>query len=461
MNCKFCNAELNEGEILCPACGQENTEEVAEEVIEMTAVETAEQTPAEMTEESTEEPVEEPAQAPKKKNVLLVILAAIGALALVAVLVGAIVYGVKNQGAKAESYVVSDSKAISSRETVVATVGDVELTNSELQVYYQQAFEEFYSYYSYYMDLSTLGLDTSKPMAEQFYDEENGITWEAYFVNSALDTWHRYAALTMKAQEDGYVLKEETQAYLDTMPQQLEELAVSYGYENAEAFIQSEMSAACDLAGYMRFLNTNYYAGEYFDSLYDTLVPTMDEIEAYYTENEESLAATGITKDAGKTVDVRHILITPQGGTEAEDGSVVYSDAEWEACRAEAQALLDQWLAEDGTEEGFAQYAMNYTQDTGSMTSGGLYTDVYVGQMVAPFEDWSFDESRVYGDYGLVKTIYGYHIMYFVAGHEIWVTNVESQIINDRCLEIVEAAIEKWPADVNDKKIVLGQPAAE
>ena len=34
--------------------------------------------------------------------------------------------------------------------------------------------------------------------------------------------------------------------------------------------------------------------------------------------------------------------------------------------------------------------------------------------MVKPFQDWSLDESRQTGDTGIVKTDYGYHIMYFV-----------------------------------------------
>jgi hypothetical protein len=34
--------------------------------------------------------------------------------------------------------------------------------------------------------------------------------------------------------------------------------------------------------------------------------------------------------------------------------------------------------------------------------------------MVAPFEDWCYDESRKAGDYGIVETDFGYHIMFFV-----------------------------------------------
>ena len=72
--------------------------------------------------------------------------------------------------------------------------------------------------------------------------------------------------------------------------------------------------------------------------------------EAYYEANKESLEESGITKTS-KLVDVRHILLMPEGGTTDESGKKVYSDAEWEACRVEAQKILDQWKAEGATEE--------------------------------------------------------------------------------------------------------------
>ena len=90
------------------------------------------------------------------------------------------------------------------------------------------------------------------------------------------------------------------------------------------------------------------------------------------------------------------------------------------------------------------------------MATGGLYTDIYVGQMVEPFETWCFDASRQYGDTGLVKTDYGYHIMYFVASHEVWVANVRDTMVYERSLAIVNGAAEKWPMEVNLKKVALG-----
>ncbi|MBQ5914070.1 MAG: hypothetical protein IIW90_03190, partial [Alistipes sp.] len=43
-----------------------------------------------------------------------------------------------------------------------------------------------------------------------------------------------------------------------------------------------------------------YMGYEYFNSLYDSFVPSDAEIEAYFTENEAAYAENGVTRD-GKT----------------------------------------------------------------------------------------------------------------------------------------------------------------
>lgn len=455
MNCKFCNAEMEEGVTLCPVCGKDNLEELTEkaEMPEEAVTEAVEEEVVD-TASVAEEAAEEPTETPKKKTPKwLVALAIVGAIAIAAVLGTAVFFGIRSSMPPAGSYSVSDSKAEKARDTVVATVGDVELTNSALQVYYWQAVNEYQNSYAYYTNSSAL--DLTKPLDEQFYDEEAGITWQKFFLDGALNSWSRYAALHMQAKEENYELTEEMQEYVASLPDQIKEMATSYGYDTVAEMLYDDMGAACDEAGYMEYLNTNIYASQYVDSLYESLIPSMEEIETYYTENEEALNAQGVAKDGGYTVDVRHILICPEGGTSGENGETIYTVAEWDACRAEAQALLDQWTDESGTEEGFAQFAAEHTEDPGSMATGGLYTDVYVGQMVEPFEDWCFDESREAGDTGLVQTSYGYHIMYFVGSEEVWIANVSDTMIYERSMDLVNGAAEKWPATIHDDKIVL------
>ena len=66
------------------------------------------------------------------------------------------------------------------------------------------------------------------------------------------------------------------------------------------------------------------------------------------------------------------------------------------------------------------------------------------------------DEARVKGDYGLVKTDYGYHIMYFSSAQEQWSVECRDGILSDKAHEILSNAVEAFPLEVDYKKIMLG-----
>ena len=120
----------------------------------------------------------------------------------------------------------------------------------------------------------------------------------------------------------------------------------------------------------------------------------------------------------GKTVSVRHVLISFEGGTEDEEtGSMVYSEKEKNAAKKEADKILNEWLAGEKTEESFGELAKKYTDDSNACL-GGLYDMIYEGWAVESFDKWCFDSSRKPGDTGMVETEYGYHVIYFVDENE-------------------------------------------
>ena len=118
-------------------------------------------------------------------------------------------------------------------------------------------------------------------------------------------------------------------------------------------------------------------------------------------------------------------------------------------------ALLDGWKEGAADEESFGQLAMDNSVD-GSASYGGLYTDVYKGQMVKNFEDWCFAEGRKHGDSGLVRTEFGYHIMFYVGGEEGWLRYGKTALINDLYAKFIETVMETYPIKVNYRAIRLG-----
>lgn len=125
----------------------------------------------------------------------------------------------------------------------------------------------------------------------------------------------------------------------------------------------------------------------------------------------------GMTDNNFPLANVRHILVSFQGGTADANGNTVYTDAEKAAAKLEAEDLLAQWQSGKASEETFAEMAKEHSTDPGSADNGGLYEGVYPGQMVAAFNDWCFD-GRKPGDTGIVETNYGYHVMFYSGDNE-------------------------------------------
>ena len=153
----------------------------------------------------------------------------------------------------------------------------------------------------------------------------------------------------------------------------------------------------------------------------------------------------GSTDNKFPMVNVRHILIQPtHASDEAEDAHAdgeTYSAEELAAARKSAEDILAQWKSGDHTEDSFAALANEHSAD-GDGTTGGLYENVYPGQMVASFNDWCFDSSRKPGDTDIVETAYGFHVMYFVGNTDL--TYRDYQIEN----ELRSSDVEQWHTDL-------------
>ncbi len=117
------------------------------------------------------------------------------------------------------------------------------------------------------------------------------------------------------------------------------------------------------------------------------------------------------TQFPATTVDVRHILISFKDDPQSQEEATTEQIA---AAKNKADEVYNTWKSGEKTETSFAELAKTASTDPGSAENGGLYEDVTRGSMVAPFEDWCFDPANKPGDTGIVKTEYGYHIMYMV-----------------------------------------------
>lgn len=475
--------------------------------------------------------------------------------------------------------------------TTAAVVNGEKISAVELNYFYIDAINNYCNQYSSYLQYF---LDTSKPIGEQYYDEEGQVTWADEFLDMALESVQNNYALYNAAKAAGHTLSDEEQESSNELFSQLKTAAKSYGYNTSGGYLKALYGKGASLSSYKAYyevtaLASSYYTAyteeaeaaindaalreyeadkmyEYNSYTYASYYMTVDSFKeggatndegtVVYTE-EETAAAEAAAKAAAEALavpenntleafnaaiaaanktettdteatadeatssatatenkdvkyssvntavqewirddarkegdiaalpysttstvdgeevetlkgyyvvlfqsvndntfalkDVRHILVSYEGGTTDENGSTTYSDEEKNAAKEKAEAILKEWEEGEKTEDSFAALATEKSTDTGSTENGGLYEAIYPGQMVTPFEDWCFDETRKEGDTGIVQTDYGYHVMYFSGDNE---TNYRDYMVKNALLD---ETVTDWQTALNDATTVTAK----
>ncbi len=453
------------------------------------------------------------------------------------------------------------STGIYERNTIAMTVGDTKISNADLNYFFIDSVNTFYSENGSYAAI--LGLDVTQPLDEQVFDTESGDTWADYFLDSAMDSAHAVYTMADMATAAGHTLSEEDQSTLNTAVSYLSAYAGLYGYSNTGDYLKAMYGAGATEESYRNYVEKSLLADSYYNAYkaslsFDDTALREEEAENYdafssFTYNyyylaasrfltggttaedgtvtysdEEQAASIAAAEEAAKALvadtvtspdtfdlaigaldvnaeteakstlcentlytavgstlvdwvsddarqegdktyiastttsidedgqeittvtgyyvafytgrddnlytmkNVRHILAQFEGGSEDEDGNTVYSDEEKAAAKAEAEALLEEWQAGEATEESFAALA-NAKSDDGDGSTGGLYENIIpTSNYVETFQNWALEATEP-GATGIVETVYGYHVMYFVGDSELNYRDymIETQLITD------------------------------
>ena len=481
------------------------------------------------------------AQKEAKKNNLYTTLFVV---AMAVILVIAVTVGVKQ---------TISTSGIREKNTVALTVGDHELNSIEMNYFFMDAVNNFYSSYGSYA--SMFGLDVTKPLNEQFVDEASGLTWADDFMTSAKESAASTYALADAAEAAGFTLPEAEQKAVAENMNSLDLYADMYGYGSADKYLKAMYGVGASKESFENYNRLQALASAYYNHYADSLTYEDADLRAAEAENfgafssysfntyylaasrfltggttdadgnttytdEEKAASVAAAEEAAKALtgaeitdaaaldaaiaaleinagsgsstynentlysslnaaykewladsarksgdvayfastsgdtvsgyyvvmfqdstdnkfpmkNVRHILVAPAHehaeGETHEDGET-YSAEEMAAAKATAEEILASWKAGEATEEAFALLANEKSAD-GDGTTGGLYENVYPGQMVQNFNDWCYDAARKTGDTGIVESEYGYHVMYFVGDSAMNYRDfqIESQLRN-------------------------------
>lgn len=193
--------------------------------------------------------------------------------------------------------------------------------------------------------------------------------------------------------------------------------------------------------------STSVYGEEITEWLFSSETP-VNSVNCYINENIGYAYILLKTEEAAlvdyDTYSVRHILIMPKTDDEEAQNNFDFTDEQWAEAEEKANSILDEFNSGDKSELSFALLAEKNSDDTASTAAGlqgyygGFLEGIADGQMKQEFADWSFAPERYYGETGIVKTEYGYHIMFFVAQQPAYKEAIAAQLRNEKILDSIK-----------------------
>lgn len=346
-------------------------------------------------------------------------------------------------------------------DKAVAVMGENTLTLGQLQIRYYLAVD------AYLQSGAEPRPETGIGLEYQPCPLEEGLSWQHYFLKDALEQWVSQQALLLGSAEkqevsdeyfepnsewhtkyligelpplkylyetkDGYTPNSMHQAWLDSLPDTLLALAKEKGCVSLTeliAMFAGHGASEADLLTVAEEVNRSYM---------------------YFTEKSfdfDLSAASG----ADFAVDIRHCLLIPEDSEDPEKSI--------EICWNDAEKLMRSWEGSWQTarnrEANFARMTKANSQDEASRLSGGLYTGIHQGQLIAPLDAWCFDGERQPGDVTILQSEQGIHILFFCgAGRD---EEKAAELLNDAGEKLVKALTQRYPVSIDYSAICLGTP---
>lgn len=292
-----------------------------------------------------------------------------------------------------------------------------------------------------YASYLTEGFEVTDDDLNTYYDENaaslDTFDYEAYLVT---------VGLTTQYDSDGNALDfdaDELAAAQETLEEQAEKLmaAMAAGDEEQVAAIVAE-TGANDLSGLSSSSLSYYSFGEWLaedgraagdvDKVANTRTDSNDEeyLYGYYV-----VRFNDRTLDEYYGANMYNLLIQADTITDEDSDSDEDTSSEtqydWDAAKAEIEALQEQWLADGGDADSFLAIAQENTD--GSTTS---YTNIAKGAQNTEVDEWLFGSTHEAGDYAIIQdqTLHGYRLVYFTGYDELyyWQTIADNAIRQQR-----------------------------
>jgi hypothetical protein len=266
------------------------------------------------------------------------------------------------------------SSGFFSTRASAVTVGGHSVSPVVYDYFYEDTYNSFCSTYGSY--LSYL-FDASKPLDQQYYDQDNKITWADHFRELTLEAVRQTYALCDEAEKNGFQIGADTQKEIDDAIYYIGLYADYYKYDSSDAYLVSRYGKGATVDTYREYATATKTADAYGEQYKASLSFSDEKIEDYYAQNKKlfdtvTYRTYAVAVKAGDTVDLA-------------------------ASQALAQKIADEC---GGDEDKFSELVLANADDPDYYKEADrtIRTDFTYANAPKSLADWLFDEGRQPGD---------------------------------------------------------------
>ena len=304
------------------------------------------------------------------------------------------------------------NSGIREKNTTAVTISGHELSNADLNYYYVDTINNFYSQNGQYA--SFFGLDTTLPLNEQIFDETTGQTWADYFLESAKTTAASVYAMNDAAKAEGFTLPEEDAANVDSIISNFNLYAGLYGFTSGEEYLKAMYGKGATEDGVRNYLEMSMLADAYNAAHQESLTYEDADLRAAEAENYDKFSSFNYNYYYLAASRFR------EGGTTNEDGTTTYTDAEEAAAVVAAEEAAKTILSAEiasvaDLDAAIAALPINAE----SSVKSTAYEDYGYASIDEDLAAWLTEDGRKEGDVDMIANLnadgetQGYYVAYF------------------------------------------------
>lgn len=278
--------------------------------------------------------------------------------------------------------------------STAATVGEREYSIAEVSYFYETikngTITQARTYGS--MGIDT-GYDPDLSPKEQFYNEEEGVTYADYFLDTALTQLQNVTILCSEAEAEGYTLSEAGQQSIQENMDALSSVSLQSGLSQS-AYLKNVYGKFMTKSLFKDILSQAILADDYANAKAESFTYSDDELDKYYADNADDL----------DQYEYRSCYINYEVDTKTDDDGnpVEATDEETEAAMAEAKEKADQMVSEVQSGAAFNETAAKYVAEESAEAykdeENGHVTGAMGNSLPSTFKEWLTSGSRQDGD---------------------------------------------------------------